>query len=93
MLQRLQEVQNVPLLTLSRTYVACNKHDVPPENTSRYKTVIDLTPITRFSPTPVLAVFTPQSLVPDPQKLRARVPSDAYIINPILYLLIYGLIF
>ena len=37
--------------------------------------------------------FYPQNLVPDPQKLGARVLSDAYMINPKLYLYIYRFIF
>ena len=37
--------------------------------------------------------FDPQNLVPDPQKLGARALSDACIINPELYLFIYGFVF
>ena len=37
--------------------------------------------------------FYSQSLVPDPQKLGARVLSDAYMINPKFILSIYGIVF
>ena len=37
--------------------------------------------------------FYPKNLVLDPQKLKVRVLSDAYMINPKLYLFIYGLVF
>ena len=36
--------------------------------------------------------FYPQNLIPDPQKLGARVLSDAYMINAKLYLYIYGFV-
>ena len=46
---------------------------------------------TRFSPTNY-GNFYPQILVPDPQKLEARVLSDACLISPASYLFIYGFI-
>ena len=52
-----------------------------------------MTQSSRFSPTLILAVFTPQNLVPDPQKLGVRVLSDACIINPKSYLFIYAFVF
>ena len=48
--------------------------------------------ILKVFPTPILAFFTPQNLVPDPQKLGARVLSYAYMINPKLSLFICGFI-
>ena len=37
--------------------------------------------------------FYPQNLVLNPQNFEARVLSDAYMINPILILLIYAFVF
>ena len=49
--------------------------------------------LARFSTTPILGIFYPQNLVSDYQKLGARVLREAYMINPKLYLFIYGFVF
>ena len=46
-----------------------------------------------FPPDSHFVSFYPQNLITDPQKVRARDLSNEYMINPKLYLFIYGFIF
>ena len=48
---------------------------------------------TKVFPDSHFGSFYPQDLVLDPQKLGARVLSNAHMINPKLYLFIYGFVF